>query len=106
LCREVPVAVPERIQLQGMRFFDPHRFSVLGGKGVQYEWCDPQVYSVLDEQIDVIRAVLLLKHEWMSARGAGEEWHTNRTRYVSKILLFRYTIISSNFIARSFSSFF
>ena len=43
-----------------MRFFNTHRFSVLSSEGVQHEWRDPQVYSVLDECIDIVRAVLPL----------------------------------------------
>jgi len=61
LCREVPVAIPQSTYLQGVRFFNAYCFSILSGEGVQHKWCDPQVYSVLDERVDVIRAVLPLK---------------------------------------------
>ena len=106
LCREVPVAVPQCIHFQSMRFFNAQRFSVLSSECVQHEWCDPQVYSVLDECVDVIRAVLLLRCGGMNDNSVDNEWRANRTRYVSKILLFRYITISSNFIVSSFSSFF
>ena len=89
-----------------MGFFDAYRFSILGSKGVQDKWCDLQVHGVLDEQVNVISAVLPLKSEWMSVSGVDKNLRANRTRYVSKILLFRYTTISSNFIASNFASFF
>ena len=86
-----------------MRFSDAHHFSVLSSEGVQYEWRNSQVYGVLNKSINVICAVLPLRWDRMS--GNRVKTSGNRTRNVSKILLFRYMTISSNFIASNFSSF-
>jgi len=56
-----------------MRFFDAYCFPILGGDGVQHERGDPQVYSVLNERIDIVCAILPLESEWVNVQNTDEE---------------------------------